>query len=76
MVVIFVIQLLIINIMYIVAFNQGRNELTVDEKSLSAVLHILENNKTSFTVSDRAGKLSHKSFGWGIYVYWVQDWNN
>lgn len=61
--------------MYIVSFNGGRDEITVSEKSLSAILHVLESNRTSFTVSNRVGKLSHKDFGWGIYVYWIQDWN-
>jgi hypothetical protein len=60
--------------MYIVSFNRGQDEIIVSDKSLSAILHVLESNKTSFTVSNSMGKLSYKDFGWGIYAYWIQDW--
>lgn len=61
--------------MYIVCFYSNKYIAEIvcsDANSLSAIVNILENNKTPFKVSHRMGVCQPNHFRWGKYHYWKE----
>ena len=57
--------------MFIVAWEEGRVEVSCDIKSLTPLVNLLEGKKIWFKVSDRGGPRAQFTFDFGGYTYWL-----
>ena len=60
--------------MFIVSYyDEGLIELFVSREHLRSILHLLENSKRYYKVTDRLGVLSKKSADSVHYQYWLES---